>query len=189
MPDTPKSLLYTATGDNGTTSLVGGQRTAKHSPRIEAYGTIDELNSHIGLLTAKLPKSPDFDPIAATLLGVQHRLFDIGAALATPSTTPTQAITAEQITEIERAIDTVDAALPPLRQFVLPGGTEAAAQAHVARTVCRRAERRVTALAESEAVDPLINRYINRLSDLLFAIARFNNVKSSSPEIFWQKDC
>ena len=187
-----KSNLYTRTGDQGTTSLVGGQRAPKDSPRLEAYGTVDELNSHIGLLISLLPTTPDFTPIATHLLKVQHRLFDIGAALATPADDPAllpAGISDTAISEIEQEIDRVDSALPPLNRFVLPGGTTAASQAHVARTVCRRAERRIITLATQSPVSPAIIRYLNRLSALLFAIARFNNVKTISTEIFWDKDC
>lgn len=187
-----KSNLYTRTGDQGTTSLVGGQRAPKDSPRLEAYGTIDELNSHIGLLISLLPDAEAFTTIARHLLKVQHRLFDIGAALATPSDTttpPSAGVSDTDISEIEQEIDRVDSALPPLNRFVLPGGTTAASQAHVARTVCRRAERRIITLATQVSVSPAIIRYLNRLSDLLFAIARFNNVKTSATEIFWDKDC
>lgn len=187
-----KSPLYTATGDNGTTALIGGTRTQKHAPRIEAYGTTDELNSHIGLLISLLPTDDTFHPIARTLTTIQHQLFNIGAALATPpipGSHPRAGITPAEIDTLEQAIDRIDSQLPPLRQFILPGGTTAASQAHVARTVCRRAERRITALADQEPVAPETIRYINRLSDLLFAIARTCNVKTANPEILWSKDC
>ncbi|MBD5375058.1 MAG: cob(I)yrinic acid a,c-diamide adenosyltransferase [Bacteroides sp.] len=192
MTEPKKSNLYTRTGDSGTTSLVGGSRTTKHSPRLEAYGTVDELNSHIGLLISHMPSNRDFAPIAHSLLKVQHRLFDIGAALATPTgpgEEPANGVTDSAITELEHEIDRIDSQLPPLNRFVLPGGTIAASQAHVARTVCRRAERRTLSLATDTPVAPEILRYLNRLSDYLFAIARFNNVKTSSTEIFWDKDC
>lgn len=192
MTDTKKSILYTRTGDRGTTSLVGGQRAPKDSPRLEAYGTVDELNSHIGLLISLLPATDTFAPVARHLLTVQHRLFDIGAALATPTEpgqTPPEGVTDAAVAAIEQEIDRVDASLPPLNRFVLPGGTVAAAQAHVARTVCRRAERRIITLADQAPVAQTILRYLNRLSDLLFAIARFNNVKTDATEIFWDKDC
>ncbi len=192
MTMTKKRNLYTRTRDRGTTSLVGGQRAPKDSPRLEAYGTVDELNSHIGLLISLLPSSDTFAPIARHLLGVQHRLFDIGAALATPTVpgqTPPEGVGEAAIEAIEREIDRVDSTLPPLNRFVLPGGTTAAAQAQVTRTVCRRAERRIITLAAQAPVAQTILRYLNRLSDLLFAIARFNNVNTSGTEIFWDKDC
>lgn len=187
--DTPeKSTLYTRTGDNGTTSLVDGSRTDKDSDRLEAYGTIDELNSHIGLYMALEPQSPE----TPTLLTIQHRLFDIGGYLACPpSDTPLlpPGVTDTDITAIEQAIDRVDALLPRHRRFILPGGSQAAAQAHVARTVARRAERRLITLARTSAVDPHVLRYINRLSDYLFALARFSNIAHKIDEIFWQKNC
>lgn len=184
-----KSLLYTATGDKGTTSLVGGSRAGKDDPRIEAYGTVDELNSHIGLLSSMLPAAAAFAAISRMLTRVQHQLFNIGAALANPAPEAPNPISHEEIRRIEHQIDDVDSQLPPLKQFILPGGTMAASQAHIARTVARRAERRIVALSHLHPVASNILIYINRLSDLLFAIARFNNIKTSSDEIFWQKDC
>ena len=190
--DIKKSRLYTATGDDGTTGLVGGMRVPKHSARLEAYGTVDELNSHIGLLVASLPASDDFDAERSTLRWVQHRLFDIGSALATPpqpDVTPKAGVDEQCISRLEHAIDEVDSFLPPFRKFILPGGTVAAAEAHVCRTVARRAERRITALAATEPGNPLTQRYMNRLSDYLFAAARFNNIKAAADEVFWEKDC
>lgn len=182
-----KSQLYTATGDQGTTSLIGGQRIDKSAPRIEAYGTVDELNSHIGLLAAHMAGdqllSPHF-PI------IQSRLFDIGSSLATPpspDTPPSPGVAPSDIAELESLIDEVDAALPPFRCFVLPGGSIAASEAHVARTVCRRAERRVIALSRLEPVDPAGIIYLNRLSDLLFAVARRCNVAEGCPEVIWHR--
>lgn len=179
--------LYTRTGDDGTTSLVGGARAPKDSLRLEAYGTTDELNSWLGLLAA--------DPAVANrrdlLLAIQNRLFDIGAALATepeskwqPAPLPEEAIKA-----LEQAIDDIDSKLPKIKQFVLPGGCESSARSNIARTVCRRAERRVIALARTSPVDPAILRFLNRLSDLLFALGREININAGSSEIFWQKSC
>lgn len=188
MTETPKSPLYTATGDAGTTSLVGGMRAPKHSVRIEAYGTVDELNSHLGLLLAQMPDVNALSELRHTLTATQHHLFNLGSALATPvapGTEPRPGVTEAQIEALERAIDRADAAVPPLRQFVLPAGSVAAAQAHVARTVCRRAERRITALAQAEPVSPMVLRYVNRLSDLLFAAARLCNTATSTPEVAW----
>lgn len=184
----PKSQLYTRTGDTGTTSLVGGRRADKDDPRLEAYGTIDELNSHIGLVhaTASSPL------IADTLLWIQHRLFDIGGYLACHPESQFQlppGVTDSDILRLEQAIDTVDASLPPLNSFVLPGGSVEAAQTHIARTVARRAERRIISLNRLHPVDPSVIRFINRLSDFLFSIARFNNVNRHIDEIFWHKDC
>lgn len=184
-----KSIIYTRTGDTGTTSLVGGTRIEKHSLRLEAYGTIDELNSHIGLTAAI---SPHNDDVAQTLTWIQHRLFDIGGYLACDphgAFTLPSGITDTAISRLEQAIDRLDSLLPAIDRFVLPAGSQAAATAHIARTVCRRAERRITALAATSPVDPSVTKFINRLSDYLFVLARFNNVSQNINEIFWQKDC
>ncbi|MDE7451901.1 MAG: cob(I)yrinic acid a,c-diamide adenosyltransferase [Paramuribaculum sp.] len=182
-----KSNLYTATGDKGTTSLVGGARERKDSPRIEAYGTIDSLNSHIGLLRSLTAADELTTPMLHT---VQCRLFDIGTALATPGQlSDTPPVSENDIKELETYIDTVDSHLPALNSFVLPTGTPAAAQAHVARTECRRAERLIVALSRTIPIHPQTLIYLNRLSDLLFAIARFNNINARQPEIFWSKNC
>lgn len=183
-----KSKLYTRRGDDGTTSLVGGTRVMKDSPRLQAYGTIDELNSWLGLLAASDAIAPD---TRATLRSIQHRLFDIGAALATePESAWQPQLPGQQAIEhLEQAIDQIDATLPPLRQFVLPGGHPDAARANVARTVARRAERAIITLSQTTAVDPVILQYINRLSDFLFALSRQININANIDEIFWQKDC
>jgi cob(I)alamin adenosyltransferase len=184
-----KSKVYTTTGDNGATSLVGGVRVKKTDIRIEAYGSVDELNANIGVLLA----IPCLHPDAVELLRyVQHRLFSIGAYLATPnpdnSITRCSGLSAEHIERIERVIDKFDAQLPPLHDFVIPGGTQRAATAHVCRTMCRRCERRIVALADKTYVDPNVLRYINRLSDFFFVLARFNNVDNQTDEIFWDKN-
>lgn len=182
-----KSNLYTATGDAGTTSLVGGKRESKASLRIDTYGTLDELNSHIGLLRAMMPTEAPTDSMLNT---IQCKIFDIGTALATPPEVSTaDPVNEADITALEHSIDTIDAELPPLKSFVLPTGTPAAAQAHIARTVCRRAERLAVSLSGATHVSPLSLVYLNRLSDFLFAIARFNNINAGHPEIFWSKDC
>lgn len=186
--DIKKSTLYTRTGDSGTTSLVGGQRADKDDPRLKAYGTVDELNSHLGLVCARAT-DPD---LIETLRWIQHRLFDLGAYLACPpdgSFTLPPGISEADIARLEKTIDMIDSRLPKLNRFVLPGGTVAAAEAHVARTVARRAERRIITLNRLCPIDPIAIRFINRLSDFLFAVARFNNVNSGVDEIFWQKDC
>lgn len=183
-----KSPLYTRTGDNGTTSLVGGERVAKDSLRLEAYGTVDELNSHIGLLRAE---ATDPDTIR-TLQTVQNLLFDIGGYLASdPEGTWTlpPGVAPHDIEAIEKAIDSLDGQLPKLNSFVLPGGSPQAAHAHIARTVCRRAERRIIALSRQAPVAPEVIRYINRLSDYFFALARFCNTSQNIDEIIWQKNC
>lgn len=183
-----KSRLYTRTGDAGDTSLVGGTRVPKDSPRLEAYGTVDELNSWIGLVAASEAISPERRD---ALRRVQHRLFDIGAALATEpeSTWQPDFDGAAAVAEIEALIDNIDAQLPPLRQFVLPGGHPDAARANIARAVARRAERRIIALKTTVNVDNCILQYINRLSDMLFALSREINIISGQNEIFWQKHC
>lgn len=184
-----KAAVYTRTGDNGTTSLVGGTRALKHSPRIEAYGTVDELNAHIGLILS----NPDTrDDERRFLIAIQSHLFDIGSYLACDPegdfTLPT-GVTDQRLQALEQRIDLLDQALPRIDRFVLPSGSPLAAQTHVARTVCRRAERRITALAQQSAVAPEVIAYINRLSDYLFTLARFNNIITDTPEIFWQKNC
>lgn len=185
-----KSNLYTRTGDLGKTSLVGGQRVDKACDRLEAYGTVDELNATLGMLTSAPELPADQRP---TLIAVQHRLFDIGAYLATdngPDTvTSCNGLGHEAIARLEHNIDLMDDAVPPLNRFVLPGGTPLSATAHLARTVCRRAERRIVALAAQTYVDPDVQRYINRLSDYLFVLSRYINYKAGEPEIFWDKNC
>lgn len=184
----PKRLLYTATGDDGTTSLVGGSRIEKESARLEAYGTLDELNAHIGLLDSLTTDSP----VNTQLHTIQNILFDIGAYLATPPDSPylnPHPVGNDNIEALERLIDTTDASTPSARNFVLPGGTIAAAQAHVARTVCRRAERRILSLSRIEPVAPEILIFINRLSDYFFALARRLNHESHQEEILWTKNC
>ena len=183
-----KSRLYTRTGDQGTTSLVGGTRAPKDSPRLEAYGTVDELNSWLGLLAASDALS---DGRRADLRRIQNRLFDIGAALATEpeSAWQPQLPGTEAVEEIERLIDSVDSRLPQLREFILPGGHPDAARANIARTVARRAERRIVSLSAEVPVDPFILRYINRLSDFLFALAREINLDAGATEVTWRREC
>lgn len=195
-----KSLLYTRTGDAGTTSLISGERVAKNSPRVCAYGAVDELNAMVGLVQAHCAAIPpsDSDRQLTTLLSINNTLFNIGAYLATPSplkeemtaepACPIPSLTA-RLTELEHEIDLLDSEVPQLRQFVLPGGSIAAAHAHVARTVCRRAEREILDLSSTGAyVDPTVLTYINRLSDYLFILARYLNHLTSTPEITWKQD-
>lgn len=186
--------IYTRTGDAGTTSLVGGRRTSKASPRLEAYGTIDELNSHLGLLRAVGASDlmPDDD---ALLLTVQNRLFNLGAYLATDTAdlpqgpdTPPDGLAEADILLLEQRIDTLQTELPPLRFFILPGGTVPAAQANVARTVCRRAERAIATMQRARTpIHPLVPAFINRLSDYLFTLGRALNAAASRPDIPWSK--
>lgn len=183
-----KSKVYTRSGDRGTTSLVGGTRVAKDSPRLEAYGTVDELNSWLGLLAASpFVGSEDRE----VLTSVQNRLFDVGSMLATEPDCPWQPapLGPAPAEALERAIDRLDAGLPAHNRFILPGGSEDASRAHVARCVARRAERRIITLSATVPVDPDIIRLINRLSDYLFVLARAINIKCGVDEIFWEKSC
>ena len=181
--------VYTRTGDKGMTSLVGGVRIKKTDVRLEAYGTVDELSAHLGLLAAMLPEGDDRDNI----IRVQNNLFNVCTHLATDqSKTPLypSAHLAEGETEyLEQLVDQTMALLPERQGFVLPGGCQAAAQCHVARTVCRRAERRIAALAEVATVGPEMQQYVNRLSDYLFILAKKINFNNGQQEIIWQNAC
>ncbi len=175
------SRIVTRTGDGGTTGLGDGSRVPKDSPRIDAIGTIDELNSHVGVVLAEtLP--PD---VRSLLTDIQHDLFDLGGELSIPGHT---AIATSHIERLESAVEHYNADLPMLKEFILPGGTRAAALAHVARTVCRRAERGLVALAVNDSVSTSSRIYLNRLSDLLFVIARALNRAGGAPDVLWQKD-
>lgn len=184
-----KSVIYTGTGDKGTTSLVGGQRVSKAHQRIESYGTVDELNSFIGLLMTSLEDQQDKDFLSF----IQHKLFTVGSYLATDQETTDlrieSRVTPESITRIEREIDRIDAALPRLKAFVLPGGCRSASLAHVCRTVCRRAERQIYRLAEEHPVEEPVLVFINRLSDYLFVLARKECVGNNGNEIIWDNTC
>jgi cob(I)alamin adenosyltransferase len=176
--------IYTRTGDTGETSLFGGARVAKSDPRVETYGDVDELNAWLGLARASRVDAA-IDP---DIVQLQRDLFALGAQLADPADKiaprVTKAIIADSDVErLEAAIDRLEAELPPLRRFILAGGTPAGAALHVARTVCRRAERRMVAL--DPPVDPVLLRYVNRLSDLLFVMARFANHRGGVPETEW----
>ncbi len=182
-----KSIVYTCTGDAGTTSLVGGKRVKKNDIRIEAYGTVDELNSCIGLLEsmAELPAE-----LAGIFNFVQNKLFNIGAYLATDNAgVEITGLGKCDIERLEKAIDLLDSQLPQLNSFVLPGGSREASVAHICRTVCRRSERNIVALDSVCRVSPLVLGFINRLSDFMFVVARFGNVSNNVGEIFWNKDC
>jgi cob(I)alamin adenosyltransferase len=175
--------IYTRTGDTGETSLFGGSRIAKNDPRIEAYGTIDELNSFLGIARA----SWDSSPLDAQLQRVQSDLFDIGAYLASPGTERYRSVDANRIEELEQGIDSMEADLQPLTTFIVPGGSPAAAQLHVARTVCRRAERRVVALEQSSVEMRTTIAYLNRLSDFLFVAARYANRRHGTTDTPWSR--
>lgn len=178
--------LYTKRGDDGQTDLIGGQRVAKDHLRVAAYGCVDELNASIGLALAHC----QMDAVGQPLITAQARLFDLGAQLATPGSQeqPTQRIKPDHIQQVERQIDAASDDLPPLKHFILPGGTELSARLHLARTVCRRAERAVVTLAEHEPVDPLVGVYLNRLADLLFALARQANALAGVEDVPWRPE-
>lgn len=186
-----KSMIYTRTGDKGTTSLVGGTRVLKTHARLEAYGTVDELNSYIGMLLALIDDRQETE----LLLSVQHQLFAVGAYLATDVTTTKLSdscmLSQEDVRRIELAIDRLDAELPPLRAFILPGGSYSASVCHVCRTVCRRAERCMLALEEQQIceIDSLHKSFINRLSDYLFVLSRKLNILSNKSENYWINTC
>jgi cob(I)alamin adenosyltransferase len=175
------SRIVTRTGDGGTTGLGDGSRVSKDSLRVVAIGAVDELNSTLGLLLAE----PLVAAMAALLTDIQHDLFDLGGELSIPGHT---AVTSAHVDRLEQAVESINAGLPPLKEFILPGGTRPAALAHVARTVCRRAERAVVALAGADTVSQPARVYLNRLSDLLFVIARSLNRAASVSDVLWQKD-
>jgi cob(I)alamin adenosyltransferase len=176
------SKIYTRTGDDGTTGLADGERVDKCDVRVEAGGTVDEVNSHIGALLAEQDIDAD---IAGPLRRIQHELFEAGAELALPGF---RKITPEYVERLERELDALNAALPPLKEFILPGGNRAAALCHVARAVCRRAERRAWAVAKEHPLNPELLRYLNRLSDLLFVIARCLGRRRGGGEIMWRRE-
>jgi cob(I)alamin adenosyltransferase len=173
--------IYTRTGDDGSTGLGDGARVAKESLRVEAYGTVDETNSFIGVLLA-MPTLPA--AIKTCLTDVQHDLFDLGGELCIPGH---RMVTAAYVDRLEKTLDDFNEGLPPLKDFILPGGGPAAAACHVARTVCRRAERRVWSLARVEAVAPDALKYLNRLSDLLFVLARVLARHELGSEVIWRR--
>jgi len=180
--------IYTRKGDGGETTLFGGRRVSKDEVRVEAYGTVDELNGAFGLAVAKLPTAmQDWrDPLVV----VQSDLFTIGAMLATPKTGAAKPERIPELAEsrveaLEDWIDRLDEELTPLKSFVLPGGSESAATLHLARSVCRRAERRVVALAKQEGVEPVVIKYLNRLSDFLFTLARAANARQGIADVEW----
>ncbi|MCR4920406.1 MAG: cob(I)yrinic acid a,c-diamide adenosyltransferase [Bacteroidaceae bacterium] len=180
--------IYTKTGDQGQTSLVGGQRVSKTCQRLESYGTIDELCSHIGILITYCEQPAD----RTFLLSIQSALFVVGGYLATDNSQrevrPGNIVTDEMVTAIEQEIDALQAVVPPLRLFILPGGSRASALAHVCRTVCRRAEREILRLAESGAeVDSRVTSYVNRLSDYFFVLARKLNADAGIEDVVWTR--
>lgn len=175
--------IYTRTGDAGKTSLFGGTRVEKSDARIEAYGTVDELNSAIGVVRASAVPPQ----VESELARVQSDLFEIGAHLASPGTSRFGGVEPARIEDLERAIDAMENELPPLTSFILPAGSLPGAQLHIARTVCRRAERRVVALEDESGPTLSSIAYLNRLSDYLFVAARFANLKSGAGDVPWQR--
>lgn len=171
--------IYTRTGDEGTTGLASGVRVSKDDARIEAIGAVDELNSTLGVLLAEtLP-----DEVRTCLTAVQHELFDLGGELSLPRHS---AMGEAHVTRLEEELDRFNAGLPALKDFILPGGSRAAASAHVARATCRRAERRLVSLSHREALPPVVLKYVNRLSDLLFVLSRVLNRHAATEDVLWQ---
>ncbi|MBS3945580.1 MAG: cob(I)yrinic acid a,c-diamide adenosyltransferase [Melioribacter sp.] len=180
--------IYTKTGDKGETSLFGGQRVWKDDLRISAYGTVDELNSVLGVAVNEITDKELLEAINS----IQNDLFTLGSDLASPLEKENKAFTIPRVNSLfverlEKLIDNYDSKLPPLKNFIIPGGTKGAGLLHLARTVCRRAEREVTSLAKVESITEEIKIYLNRLSDLLFVLARFENFSSNHPDIEWKK--
>lgn len=175
------SKICTRTGDRGETGLGDGSRVPKDDLRIEAIGSVDELNSVLGILVSSAPP----DTVQDTLLAIQHKLFDLGGELSIPGHSM---LKADDVARLETQLEELNAELPMLKEFILPGGSLAAAQCHHARTVCRRAERRVVALAAQQPVSPLCLQYLNRLSDLLFVLARALNRIEHQDDVLWQRD-
>ncbi|HEY8085728.1 MAG TPA: cob(I)yrinic acid a,c-diamide adenosyltransferase [Methylophilaceae bacterium] len=174
------SKIYTRTGDDGSTGLGDGSRTAKNSPRVEAMGDVDELNSILGVLMVEtMPES-----IHKILIAIQHDLFDLGGELCIPGYV---LLKSDRTDWLEQRLDEMNEHLSPLKEFILPGGTRAAALTHQARTVCRRAERRIVTMRESESVAPAVAQYINRLSDFLFVLARTFNRLTGEPDVLWNR--
>jgi cob(I)alamin adenosyltransferase len=175
--------IYTRTGDDGSTGLADGRRAPKDDPRIEVLGCLDEVNSQLGVVMASLDGNDPAD-IPSELSLVQHRLFDAGAELAAPGM---ERISADDVRRLEAALDAHNDQLPPLREFILPGGKAAAAQCHLARAVCRRAERRLVAFGRGERINAHTLQYLNRLSDLLFVFARVLGRQDGAEEVYWQQ--
>lgn len=176
--------IYTRTGDKGKTSLFGGKRVLKSDDRVETYGTIDELNSLLGIVVANIETKNK--TLAKDLEAIQHDLFDIGSYLANPTSKPVNRLE-KRIKEFEKAIDAMTSKMPELHNFILPGGGRVGASLHQARTVCRRAERRLVGLTQKEDIDQHVITYVNRLSDLLFTMARSVNHKEKKKETIWSQ--
>jgi cob(I)alamin adenosyltransferase len=180
--------IYTKTGDKGETSLFGGERIWKDNPRIAAYGSVDELNSALGIALSEIQNKK----IQIVVRDIQNVLFTVGSDLATPFDKGNKGfviprLEKESIEKLEKTIDELDSQLPELKNFILPGGLKGAAYLHLARTICRRSEREVVTLSKSSEINSHIGVYLNRLSDLLFVLARFENFSSNHPDIEWEK--
>ena len=189
MANNKNPKIYTKKGDRGETALIFGERVSKDHPRVNAYGTIDELNAALGLAASFIKNRR----VTNILQEIQNELFNIGAELASPrqlkkNTKEYYLLQESKISKLETIIDLYDEKLPTLRTFILPTGVRGAAALHVARTVCRRAERAVVAIAKAEKINPNIIAYLNRLSDLLFVLARYLNKQSGTKDIHWKKD-
>jgi cob(I)alamin adenosyltransferase len=182
--------IYTKTGDDGTTGLIGGARVTKADLRIEAIGQLDELNACLGLCLAAFPPDTDLAELGSQVRRAQRLLFDLGAELASPKAGPRahRELEEEEIRALEDSMDRQNEALPPLRNFILPGGSAFASELHLARTVCRRAERTVVALANDAVVRGVIPKYLNRLSDWLFVSARTANLRAGVEDIEWKPE-
>jgi len=186
-----KAKIYTRAGDRGETSLISGKRIRKDHPRVAAYGTVDELNAALGTAVSFIRERK----IVQLLQGIQNELFNIGAELASPRKLKKAGqergfyqLNQSKVKDLESLADQYDATLPQLKTFILPSGTSGASFLHLTRTVCRRAEREVVALAKKDKINPNIIAYLNRLSDLLFVLARYLNKKAGRKEVFWKKD-
>jgi cob(I)alamin adenosyltransferase len=175
------SKIYTRTGDDGTTGLGDGSRIAKNAMRMQVIGTIDELNCLLGMLRCELPAD---DPYHVHIVAIQHDLFDLGGELSIPGY---QMLTGQRIDWLEQQLDEINQDLPPLKNFILPGGNTAGSACHLARAVCRRAERDMVALKQSDDINEAGNRYLNRLSDLLFVMARALARRNGGQEVLWQQ--
>jgi cob(I)alamin adenosyltransferase len=173
--------IYTRTGDDGTTGLTDGSRIAKDALRIEAMGAVDELNSAVGVLLANELD----DTSRGTLTDIQHSLFDLGGELSMPGTS---VVSDDRVSALEDRLDVMNSALAPLKEFILPGGSRAAADCHLARAICRRAERRLHSLSKNDPVNPVSIRFLNRLSDLLFVMARHINKGAGIADVFWRHE-
>lgn len=178
------SKIYTRTGDDGTTGLGDGNRIAKDAPRMQAIGDVDELNSSIGLMIAYIEEAQANDSLLKPLIAIQHRLFDLGGELSIPGYV---IIKAEHVAVLETLIDQLNSELPPLKNFILPSGSKVVSSCHLARSICRRAERSMVSLNNHEPINAAGRQYINRLSDLLFVMARILARRNDGQEVLWQQ--